>query len=239
MNDELAKLKQLQDLYLERWKILSAQGTLGDDIAHRAQLLKKTEAYEKMLSEQIDAARLKSKSMELDLQKNEEKRKTSEERVTTAKNIAQLEALQKEIDTAKSEGSKLESDLIKLYSGIENLEKKKKEIDEKRVFLEHHQKNAEKELESITAQQKLKLKQLEQLIEAKRKNIDEKMLEYFDKKSQNGKVAVVVPADGQKCTNCNRIIPLQDYINLKAGKGIVECPFCDSLLYIDYVKKDN
>ena len=107
----------------------------------------------------------------------------------------------------------------------ERLDKKKKDLELKKV-----------ELEEISADTAKKEKELRAASEKKRKDIEDRLIKSYDRireRYRNGLAVVTVERDA--CGGCFNQIPPQIQLEISMRKNIIACEHCGRVLVDDYI----
>lgn len=239
MNEEIKKLKKLQELYLEKKELLEQAQQYNSEYKHRLEIISKTEKLIDSIGTQLkDIEKQKARS-ELEVKTLADKIKSSEEKILKVKNANELQALQNQIENLNVKKREEEDKLMKIYTMEEELGNKNTDVKQK---YEKYKKITERfkiKRDDFMKEAEKRIDEIDKEIQKIRTEIEEETLNYFDRVFKNANDVVIAKVEHQRCSYCNQMIPLQDYIDLKAGKGIIRCAYCDRILYVDEEAKQN
>lgn len=159
-----------------------------------------------------------------------------EKQLDDVKNNREYDALSKEIELQKLEiqlsekkiretNEKLETKRAVYNDSKENLDKKQKDLEVKKVELAEIIEKTEKEEEKL----------LKKSNTAKKK-VEERLLKAYHKvreRYRNGLAVVTVDRDA--CGGCFNKVPPQVQIEIRAAKNIIACEHCGRILVDDYI----
>ncbi len=121
---------------------------------------------------------------------------------------------------------------------IEDLEeqkhKKAKAIKSDEASLEGLKKDLIEEDEYISKNKEKKVIELENLKREKNEtlsNVNDEIIEKFDRIFQNKGDLAIVPVYKNYCSGCNMILPFSLINRVRAQKEIIFCPYCSRMLY--------
>ncbi|MCR4421892.1 MAG: hypothetical protein GYA61_07620 [Spirochaetales bacterium] len=129
-----------------------------------------------------------------------------------------------QIDNYKKKIEDLEEQKHKKYKDIQTNEATLKVLKEELI----------KEEENIKNNRQKKIDELQDLLNKKKEilaNIDDDIIEKFDRIFRNKGDLAIVPVYNNYCSGCNMILPFSLINKVKAQKEIVFCPYCSRMLY--------
>ncbi len=230
MREEIKLLVKLQalDLWLEEAEKLKKE--LPQQIREETKALE--EAKERL-------EKLQQESKDLDMERRRKEREISElgekvgekkGRLFQAKSNEEYNALTKEIEILKEKISQLEDEVILLLDRAEEVKAKEGKAKE-RV------KEKEETLKKAQAQAKEKLKETEETLQERRKEreelsnrLNQRTYQLYERVRQNRGYALV-EAQKYTCQGCHMEIPPQTFLEVKKGEDLIQCPFCNRILY--------
>lgn len=163
-------------------------------------------------------------TVELDIKKHQS-------RLFEVKTNKEYQALQKEIENLQSKKSQLEDAILSLLDRIEadKLELKQKEQELKQNQEQYQQEKVEKEAElaRIKAEADKWLGQRKDLA----KNLEDGVLQNYQKILKLRKGLAVVPLKGGNCSGCFYTLRLQYLNEVKRNDDIRICEGCQRILY--------
>lgn len=241
MNEEIKELKMLQEIYLKKNSLVTKATELNSEQKHRIEIIEQTEKLLDILVKQQKDLKKSKDKLELDIKTVDENLKDSEDKIVRVTNATELQALQKQIENIKSQKSVAEQRLMKVYTLQEGLTKKIDGVNEKYAHYKRSTGILKSRVDKFMKTADNRLDELDKEILKLRREISENMLSYFDNIFKATTDIVIAKVEEQRCSCCNQVIPLQDYIDLKAGKRIIKCAYCDRILYVDEaeIKKNS
>ena len=164
------------------------------------------------------------------LQDGEEQLKKSQAKLYAVKTNKEYEATLKEIEGLRGKNSALEEEILLLYDQIEAAEAKLKERekawqDYERKFQEEKRTLTEHRDRAETEAQELEARRAELT-----PRLSESELGLYERLRRSLGDPVVVPAEKEVCTACNRMMPAQLYIQVLKNEQVIHCPLCGRYL---------
>jgi len=240
MKLQLPFLKELQSLDRQIFRLAKdrrekpkALDALDREVAGKRSL------HDSALKDTKDA-RLEVEKKELDLKDREERRKRLEGQRDQAKTNKEYQAFNFEIAAAKSEGSKIEDEILKLMAVVDDSVKKSGEA--KQVLDELASKFGEVKavVDSELAKVDNELKVLREKRAAAAAAVSPEFMKIYDRihKAKIDAVALA-PAvhehkdDSWRCGACHMDVNFQEVNVIMKGRDPVICRSCSRMLYID------
>lgn len=168
---------------------------------------------------------------EAEIEMNEQRIKTSSERLRQVKTNREYQALQREIDDGKKRKEELETLLLKYLEEQENTGTilKEQEIDFQQLT-----EKIRSEKEDIDEKSESHRKLFEKYKNQKEtigKNLNPDFLNLFNEIAESNGGLAVAPVKDEVCMGCFMNIPPQLYIEVLRGKSLILCPQCNRILY--------
>jgi len=177
----------------------------------------------------------RKQEIERDLEENESQLKN----VTALLESNKLKT-SKEIKAAKKTKENLLTKRDELKKSLEFIEEEIKNKKESIGKLESEIEEAKKSLEKFREEQESLQKEIKEEAAALRKefeklakSIPEEILRKYEEIKENFPFGTITTVDGDTCSNCGALIPLERLEELKTGKGdhIILCEVCGKILY--------
>ena len=232
MHPELEQLLVLQDRQQKIRQIQTEIKTLPLERAYLESQLAATEAGVESLKQKGRLVEVGRKKLELDVgTRTESIARLKTQQYQTRKND-EFQAIGHEIQRYEDEISKLEDQELELMI----------EADKLRGEIEAADKNARATKESISRQladletKSTALEAQQQELETERKTlaaqIDDDLLDQFERLFNSKGDAAVVAVEHGVCTGCHMKVTTATAARVKAGKEIVSCEQCGRILYL-------
>lgn len=226
--DTLVNLQEIDRRNRERsLKIEEIEQQAADLEAEHATKLSEVEA----VRASADATGVQRRELEAVLQEEERRLKDRRMRLTRIRNDKEHEAAQREIDGLKELSSRHEEELITILEQSESVDGGLKEIEEELQSIAdrvkaHADESAgevaglQKEIESEKAER-------ERVAGMLKPNIRKRYETVFSRRQGLAVVEMVRDI----CTGCNMSIPPQMANDIRKGKGLIDCPSCQRILF--------
>jgi predicted nucleic acid-binding Zn-ribbon protein len=232
---ELEQLLILQDRQQKIRQIQAEIKTLPFERAHLESQLAATAAGVEALKQKGRQVEVERKNLELDVgTRSESIARLKTQQYQTRKND-EFQAIGHEIQRYENEISKLEDQELELMI----------EADKLRGEIEAADKNARATKESISRQladletKSTALEAQQQELETERKTlaaqIDDDLLDQFERLFNSKGDAAVVAVEHGVCTGCHMKVTTATAARVRAGKEIVSCENCARILYLGAV----
>ena len=239
LQDQLELIKQLQAIdsalkNLEKAKL---------DFPKRINQLEKEFEKKKQSLEKgktsFEETQKERRKKEQDLSRELERLQKSQDKLALVKTNKEYQAALKEIDDIKQHNNDIETEILLFMEKTDTLAKKvKQEEGEYQKWFQEFEKQKktltaelEKSNQEFQNQQALRNKCIE--------NIEPDLIKKFEMiKERRQGLAVVSIQDGL-CTGCNINIPPQKVLEIRKSKHIMQCPFCNRLVYFEEHKEGD
>ena len=170
---------------------------------------------------------------EENLKRSIENLKKTKDRLLEVKTNKEYQAMLKEIEGIEKKNSELEDEII---FALDEIDSAKKVIQESEKELKEYQKKYEDEAALIDKELSTIDQEFEDLKKAKEDllaQIEQNLIKRYEtiKNRRNGRA--VVPVWKAICDGCHMNIPPQLYIELQKTDEIIQCPFCNRIIYWD------
>ena len=159
------------------------------------------------------------------------------ERMLEVKNNKEYQAMLKEIDTAESTRSDVETEIIAILEELDKLSvlvKKDEEIlKESRIQYEQEKKTIEDDLNAVDTD----AAGLEQKRSELQKNVPGDLIARYEKIKKRNRGLGVTSVWKAVCSGCHMNIPPQLYNELQRSDELFSCPNCNRIIYFQDMEK--
>jgi hypothetical protein len=153
------------------------------------------------------------------------------QQLQTRKN-EEYSALQHEIEAAEKAILAIEDRELELMEEAESLAPKIREAEAGHA---DEKAKIQKALEAILAKVpniEARIAELQQTRSAEAKDVDDDLLDRYERLFANKNGSALVPLEGDVCTGCHVRVTHQTAIEVKAAKSVVHCPNCGRMLFL-------
>lgn len=238
IKEQIVSLVKLQQIEIETRSI---QLSL-DSVDHRMQALdtnvkefeKSTENAESVIKE----LNQKYRAYESDAQMNLERISKSKEKLSAVKTNKEYQSSLKEIEGLETMNSKIEDEMIEFLEHIDGADNKLSQTKAEYSKLIDRADVEKTAIKDEASRGKQRLLQLNEQRDDISRRIDAEILDKFNRtkvKQSNG-IAIVAAKDAI-CQGCNMNIPPQMYNDLHHFDRLLNCPYCQKLIYLDDNKR--
>lgn len=173
------------------------------------------------------------KERELELASKEEGAKKLQNQLYSLKTNKEYQTMLQQIQDAKADASLMEDKILGVFEEADKvkieIEKEKNKLkDEEKQFGEQKKKAEDrvKEIDGLLAQLESKRKQIIP-------EIEEKILEQYERILNNRDGLAIVGVKDNSCQGCNMFVPPQVINLIKMYERIITCEVCNRILYIE------
>lgn len=173
----------------------------------------------------------KKKEKELDLAKKEEDAKKRGGELNTVKTNEAFKAIQVEIERAKADASKLETEILELMDAIDAAKKEEKTLV---AELAVEAKKFEEEIASHEKRQaglQAEYDAAKAARDAEAAKVEAPVMKIYAHVRARGKLDAVVAIDGDSCSACRMSLAPQVIVEATKAKSLVTCESCQRILY--------
>ncbi|MGB2705566.1 MAG: C4-type zinc ribbon domain-containing protein [Candidatus Omnitrophota bacterium] len=224
----LIELQELDSAIFDNKRLLDG---IPERIKELDRILEEKSAKLKTLEEESKKLQVSHKEKEVELKTKEDTIKKHQAQLYQIKTNKEYAALEKEIGSAKADGSLLEEEIINLLDRIDEI---KKNIAKERELLEEEKKKTDEEKKKIESEKKTSESEYNDL-NSKRKEftskIDKAVLSKYERILHNKDGLAMVPIVDDACGGCNMNLPPQVINEAKLKKDLTVCGNCARILY--------
>ena len=240
MQDQLELLKQLQAIDSALKKLEKVKLDFPKRIHQlEKEFAKKQQSLEKGKTS-LEEVQKERRKKEQELSREFERLQKSQDKIGLVKTNKEYQAALKEIDEIKQHNSDIETEILIVMEKIDILEKtvRQEELEYQKWLQE-----SEKQKETLHAELEKSNQELQNqqtLRKAILENIEPDLIKKFEMiKERRQGLAVVSIQDGL-CTGCNINIPPQRILEIrKSNNAIMNCPFCNRIVYFEEHNSGN
>ena len=215
------KLKDLNDL-------LGDLPSKVEDLNNQEESTKNSISSKKIRSKELD---LEISKIDLNISHASEKIEKLKDQLFLVTNNKQYDALMTEIDHLKGERTNSENQLIDLMeekeSTTQSIDSMESELQSLSENLNVRRKKLESVIEESAEEKSLLQKERDQNI----KDIDQNMLEIYNRVIEHRGGLAVVKLQGSACGGCGAHIPPQTVSEVRAKSAVHTCGVCGRFLY--------
>jgi len=240
LHDQLELIKQLQAIdstlkNLEKIKLDFPKkiNQLEKEFEKKKQSLEKGKTS-------FEEAQKERRKKEQDLNRELERLQKSQDKLALVKTNKEYQSVLKEIDDIKRHNSDIETEILLFMEKIDALAKKIKqeEGEYQKWFQEFEKKKATLNAELERSNQELQNQQA--LRNTILEKIEPDLIKKFEMIKERRQGIAVVPIQDGLCTGCNINIPPQKILEIrKSNHAIIQCPFCNRIVYFEEHKFEN
>jgi len=231
MQSTFEKLQQLQDILSKKFELEHEIHEIPRALAKKQELLNRLKKSYIESNEKFEATKAGLLNLKKELAEAESLREDSEKKMDVISTQREYEALEKEIKSATEKEQFFRREIQKEERTLEEMTEQLRK-DEEMIAAEEDE--LKEENEKIQTESESKQVDLNQLIEEEKAIIpgmDEDILFKFERIIKNKSGLGIVPVNNSVCTGCHMMLPGQFVNDVRAGEGILFCPYCSRILY--------
>ncbi len=237
MKEKLLLLIKIQECDSQLVKLFAKKKTLPEDIEKLSQEFSSFEGEIKNNKVKYDELKLRHTDNENKIKKINEGIVKTKERMLEVKNNKEYQAMLKEIETAESSRSEVETSIISILEELDKLAVLVKKDDEilkqNRNKYEQEKKAMEDDLNAVDAD----MVRWEQQRADLQKNIPEELLVRYERIKKRNNGIGVISVWKAVCNGCHMNIPPQLYNEVQRSEELFSCPNCNRILYFHDMEK--
>lgn len=230
--DQAKALEHLQELDLKIDQLRKSRNSLPEALRSLDQSLGKLQAQltgKKGALGEIEKL-LRQTQAALDI--NRDRLARSNTRLEGVQNSQEYQAVNKELEQLKKQGTGLEEQARKAQS---DSEAGQKEINELTSQFDKIAEERKAQAEKLASQGSQLDGEINSLLDERRKyssQVDSRILAQYDRvRGARGGVGIVPAVDG-RCKGCNMVVPPQLYNEIRKALTVHSCPSCHRLLFV-------
>ncbi len=230
MNGDLELLLKLQNIDYDLGELERSKEYIPDMMENLKR--EKTDLSEKVnsLKEELTAARLEQKDIEISLAEKQERLKTLQGQMMSIKTNKEYDALVNEIDKIKSDIDEMENRGIELLEIIETNEKELDGLDEQLKNIETTNnaqlKSLQQQINSVGSKIEGRGKERQELV----KEINKRAMSAYERIRKGKGGAAVVAVKKRACGACYKALPPQKIQEIRKGEQLIMCDSCGRML---------
>ncbi len=235
--DTFEKLKKLQDILVEKYKLEAKIEETPKRLSSQEELLArmKREFIEK--NTEYEAVKNKVLKLKLDLEEAVKSRESGEKGMDNISTHREYEALEKQIIEATDRENEIRKELQKEEKSQEEIRESLKTSEEminsQEADLAADKDSLNKELDTYNKElTDIKAKESEIV-----PDLDQEILFKFQRIIQRNSMGIVAVKNGV-CTGCHMILPAQFANTVREGENIMFCPYCSRILFYEEADED-
>jgi predicted nucleic acid-binding Zn-ribbon protein len=231
LDAQIKLLRQLQEYDLEIYEITQTTDRLRetlDDLSGAYDSLKTTLDAQKA---QLDDTRKLMRDKEIELEENNERYKSSKDKLNQVANTKQYNALEKELDTYKKLRVQLEEERDTLRENLEAFQVDVNDKEKKIASLQAQITEEQAAIDRESAEGEVRIVKLETERDKLRDAIPKPIIRQYEFIQSRRPGAAVVAAINGTCTGCNMKMPPQLFNELQISSKLIKCPNCQRILF--------
>jgi uncharacterized protein len=233
MQDVFEKLRGLQDILSRKIQIETEIRDIPKSMATKSELVNRLKKSYIEKNNQYEQVREKINTIKTRMSEAEQLREKYESQMDVIKTQREYEALDKEIRDASEKEMQYRKDLQKEEKVLEEM---KYGLEREESMIKTQEAELNDEMEKIKSESEEKRKLLKQLEKEEQElvpGLNEEMLFKFDRIIRSKSGLGIVPLKRGVCTGCHMILPVQFVNEVRAGSGILFCPYCSRILFYE------
>lgn len=191
------------------------------------------------IKENTKKAKLEIANNDLAIQECNDKLAQIDKKMANIKSEQELRALDIENGLVKEKITFANEEIARLEKEIETFKEKETQLAEQITALEKKVEEAKVVAEEKISHIKDKLQKIFDSKDKIAKNIDNKVIVFYEKIRKWAKDTSVVPVKKQACSGCFIKINDRTFIELTQSDDIITCPHCGRILFLENVKVDS
>lgn len=231
MKDQLALLRELQNIDLELDVLTSQKKVLQDRLEENRELHRGLVLDLETQKGELDEIKTLQSEKEKDLKEIQDNLKERKKRLLNVGSTKEYNAVEKEIEVLQKSQEQTEEELLRLVEVIESTEASietktgmTKELEKK---LKEEESNSADELGGLDK----KIAALGTRTSKARSEVSKRVLYKYDFiRSRRPGLAIVAAQEGH-CTGCFMALPPQLFIQVQRAETLETCPSCQRILY--------
>ena len=233
MNNDLLNLIKISEIDKRASAKEPQIAAIEDELESKVKELNSLEWDLEEIRSDIKKSRVEIANSELSIAENSEKIAQLEKKMAVAKSEREFRALDAENGISKEKITFANQIIADLEAKIANFKEKENEITTKMSELEAIIKETRVSVESRVGVIQEELKTLFDEKEVIAKNIDNKIIIFYEKIRKWAKDSSIVPIKKQACSGCFIRINDRIFVDLFKADAITTCPHCGRILYLD------
>lgn len=231
MNPQLEILIELQEADSALNHLNEGMQRIPKEIKALEAALEESKRQVEAFKTELEGHQKERRQKERDLEAVGEDLKKHQARLFEVKTNKEYEAIQKEIENLKNKNSQLEDAILTLFDKVEadtqELKRKEQQLHQSKQQYAEEKAQKEVELNQIKTEADKWKGQRQQLT----KNLDNGILQSYEKILKLRKGLAVAPIKGSNCSGCFYTLRLQYLNELKRNDDIRTCEGCQRILY--------
>lgn len=233
MKDQLALLRELQNIDLKLDELTTAQDEIQSRLDENREVLNRLVDDLENQREELEEIRALRSQRANDLQELKENLKERKKRLLSVGSAKEYNAVEKEIEGLQKSVEATEEELLKLAEVLEqnesNIAAKELMTTELGESIKAEEKSAKKEIDEYND----KIDALKARTEEARGEVNKRIIYKYDFIRSRRPGTAICAAENGHCTACHMTLPPQLFIQVQRGETLETCPSCQRILYFD------
>ncbi len=244
-------LKSLQEILVQKYELEGKKNDAPKQLSNQEELLAKNQKEFIELKSKYDASQEKVNQLKTQLEEAVQSREEGEKGVANSTTHREYEALEKQINEAKTLEEQVRKDLQIEEKDLAELNERLKNTEEAIKFTETELNSSRESLNKELASYDEKLAKLKVEEDKVTKNINkiysseenaelkaQEILFKFQRIIQRNSKGIVSVRNGV-CSGCHMILPANFANEVREGEDINFCPYCSRILYYEEVSEEQ
>jgi predicted nucleic acid-binding Zn-ribbon protein len=240
MNEVYEKLRQLQEILSEKFKIEQEIVEIPKVLSTKTELLNRLKKQYIEKNSVRERTKEKITALRTQLAETEQLREGYEKQMDIIQTQREYEVLDKEIKDATEREQTLRKDILREERELEELQAS---LEREESMIETQESDLENEKKKIESESQTKRNNLDDLTSKEKDlipGLDEDILFKFERIIRSKSGLGIVPVKGAVCTGCHMQLPVHFVNEVRGGENIRFCPYCSRILYYqDEVVEDQ
>ncbi|HIP86294.1 MAG TPA: hypothetical protein EYH18_01480 [Aquifex sp.] len=236
--DDLKKLIKLQEIDSKIIKLELKLRELPEEIKRFEEIAQTRRNKIAHIDKKIEELSQRRKELERIINESYKKIEESKKKKAQAKNLDDYKEAIKLKAEAEKNIIKATKEIEKILAKLNQLFREREKMEISVAEFERKISKKEEEIKKTQSMLEKKLQELGGLREQLISEISPEIVEFYEEKKYEFGGNVFVPVYNKTCTGCSMQVPSAQYAKLLRGEGLVYCPNCGRILFIEKISRD-